>query len=69
MVSCHLWSRESNTHAELPWNKLTVLLDTTKFGVSSRARWEEEVPENVKEKLTVHFVSQMHEVLRIALGV
>jgi ATP-dependent Lon protease len=34
-----------------------------------RAMWEEDVPENVKEKLTVHFVSQMHEVLRIALGV
>jgi ATP-dependent Lon protease len=34
-----------------------------------RAMWEEEVPKNVQEKLTVHFVSQMHEVLKIALGV
>lgn len=34
-----------------------------------RAMWEEEVPKNVQEKLAVHFVSQMHEVLRIALGV
>ena len=34
-----------------------------------RAMWEEDVPKNVQEKLTVHFVSQMHEVLRIALGV
>ncbi|MBL7645123.1 MAG: endopeptidase La [Candidatus Hydrogenedentes bacterium] len=34
-----------------------------------RAMWEEDVPENIKEKLTVHFVSQMHEVLGIALGV
>jgi ATP-dependent Lon protease len=34
-----------------------------------RAMWEEDVPKNVREKLTVHFVSQMHEVLKIALGV
>lgn len=34
-----------------------------------RAMWEEDVPKNVQEKLTVHFVSQMHEVLEIALGV
>lgn len=33
-----------------------------------RAMWEEEVPKNVQDKLTVHFVSQMQEVLEIALG-
>ncbi|MBX3179569.1 MAG: endopeptidase La [Candidatus Hydrogenedentes bacterium] len=35
---------------------------------SCRAMFEEEVPDNVRGKLTVHFVSRMHEVLEIALG-
>jgi len=34
-----------------------------------RSMYEDEVPKNVQEKLNVHFVSRMHEVLAIALGV
>jgi ATP-dependent Lon protease len=34
-----------------------------------RPMLEEDVPENIREKLTIHFVSEMHEVLEIALGV
>ena len=34
-----------------------------------RAMFEEDVPKDVREKLTVHFVTRMHEVLEIALGV
>ncbi|MCF6284493.1 MAG: endopeptidase La [Candidatus Hydrogenedentes bacterium] len=34
-----------------------------------RAMLEEDVPENIRKKLKIHFVSEMHEVLEIALGV
>lgn len=34
-----------------------------------RALYEEDVPEKVRKKLEVHFVSETHEVLAIALGV
>ena len=34
-----------------------------------RSMYEEEVPKDVQKKLKVHFVSRMHEVLEIALGV
>jgi len=33
-----------------------------------RPMWEEDVPKKVKDKLKVHFVTQMHEVIAIALG-
>ncbi len=34
-----------------------------------RSMLEDDVPENIQKKLKIHFVSEMHEVLAIALGV